>query len=61
MVFGLRINLAPEGRRLFPKLSVEENLLLGAVRPLARAEVARHLELVPCDLSALSRAVRGKI
>ena len=34
----------PEGRRLFPKLTVEENLLLGAFRPLARAEIARNLD-----------------
>ena len=28
----------PEGRRLFPRLTVEENLLLGAFRPKARAQ-----------------------
>jgi branched-chain amino acid transport system ATP-binding protein len=33
----------PEGRRLFPMLTVEENLLLGAFRPAARAELARNL------------------
>ena len=33
----------PEGRRLFPKLTVEENLLLGAFRPTARAELTRNL------------------
>ena len=35
--------LVPEGRRLFPRLTVEENLLLGAYRPLARAALARNL------------------
>jgi branched-chain amino acid transport system ATP-binding protein len=34
----------PEGRRLFPKLTVEENLLLGAFRPTARAEMKRNLD-----------------
>jgi branched-chain amino acid transport system ATP-binding protein len=37
------ITLVPEGRRLFPKLTVEENLLLGAFRPAARAAIARNL------------------
>jgi len=32
----------PEGRRLFPKLTVEENLLLGAFRPLARGEIEKN-------------------
>jgi branched-chain amino acid transport system ATP-binding protein len=34
----------PEGRRLFPKLTVEENLLLGAFRRKARSELSRNLE-----------------
>ena len=34
----------PEGRRLFPKLTVEENLLLGAFRPKARAQIKANLE-----------------
>jgi len=41
-IVDLGITLVPEGRRLFPKLTVEENLLLGAFRPLARAEIARN-------------------
>ena len=36
-IVDLGIALVPEGRRLFPKLTVEENLLLGAFRRAARA------------------------
>jgi branched-chain amino acid transport system ATP-binding protein len=43
-IVDLGISLVPEGRRLFPKLTVEENLLLGAFRPTARAAIARNLE-----------------
>jgi branched-chain amino acid transport system ATP-binding protein len=42
-IVDLGIALVPEGRRLFPKLTVEENLLLGAFRPTARAEKGRNL------------------
>ena len=38
-IVDLGIALVPEGRRLFPKLTVEENLLLGAFRKKARAEI----------------------
>jgi len=43
-IVQLGIALVPEGRRLFPRLTVEENLLLGAYRPAARPEIARNLE-----------------
>src|SRR3989440_9032732 len=43
-IVDLGIALVPEGRRLFPKLTVEENLLLGAFRPTARAEKGRNLD-----------------
>jgi branched-chain amino acid transport system ATP-binding protein len=42
-IVDLGIALVPEGRRLFPRQSVEENLLLGAFRPKARAEIATNL------------------
>ena len=42
-IVGLGVALVPEGRRLFPKLSVEENLLLGAFRPQARADIPKNL------------------
>jgi branched-chain amino acid transport system ATP-binding protein len=43
-IVDLGISLVPEGRRLFPKLTVEENLLLGAFRPTARAGIGRNLD-----------------
>jgi len=42
-IVNLGVAMVPEGRRLFPKLSVEENLLLGAFRPLARHEIGKNL------------------
>jgi branched-chain amino acid transport system ATP-binding protein len=42
-IVDLGIALVPEGRRLFPKLTVEENLHLGAYRKLARVELERNL------------------
>jgi branched-chain amino acid transport system ATP-binding protein len=42
-IVGLGITMVPEGRRLFPKLTVEENLLLGAYRAGARGDIDRNL------------------
>jgi branched-chain amino acid transport system ATP-binding protein len=42
-IVDLGIALVPEGRRLFPKLTVEENLLLGAFRRTARRALERNL------------------
>jgi branched-chain amino acid transport system ATP-binding protein len=36
------VALVPEGRRLFPRLTVEENLLLGAFRQHARARISAN-------------------
>ena len=43
-IVGLGVAMVPEGRRLFPKLTVEENLLLGAFRAAARPAIAGNLE-----------------
>jgi branched-chain amino acid transport system ATP-binding protein len=43
-IVALGIALVPEGRRLFPRLDVEENLLLGAYRRAARPDLARNLQ-----------------
>ena len=42
-IVDLGVALVPEGRRLFPKLTVEENLLLGAFRRAARAQLRDNL------------------
>jgi branched-chain amino acid transport system ATP-binding protein len=44
-IVDLGVAMVPEGRRLFPKLTVEENLLLGAYRPAARLDIARNLDM----------------
>ena len=43
-IVDLGIGFVPEGRRLFPKLTVTENLLLGAFRPTARSVIGRNLD-----------------
>jgi branched-chain amino acid transport system ATP-binding protein len=43
-IVDLGISLVPEGRRLFPKLTVEENLVLGAYRKVARARIKQNIE-----------------
>jgi branched-chain amino acid transport system ATP-binding protein len=45
-VIGLGIAQVPENRRLFPRLSVEDNLKMGAYLPAARAKFAERLEMV---------------
>ena len=42
-IVDLGIALVPEGRRLFPRLTVEENLLLGAFRKKAREQLKQNL------------------
>jgi branched-chain amino acid transport system ATP-binding protein len=43
-IVDLGIVLVPEGRRLFPMLTVEENLYLGAYRRIAREHMRRNLD-----------------
>jgi len=43
-IIDLGIAFVPEGRRLFPRQTVEENLLLGAFRPAARSAIRRNLD-----------------
>lgn len=43
-IVNLGIATVPEGRRLFPALTVEENLLLGAYREAARKHVGANLD-----------------
>ena len=57
-IVSLGIALVPEGRRLFPKLTVEENLLLGAYRPQARAEISANRELSFEDFPVLAQRRR---
>jgi branched-chain amino acid transport system ATP-binding protein len=57
-VVDLGVSLVPEGRRLFPRLDVEENLLLGAHRRVARAQLARNLEFCFATFPVLARRRR---
>ncbi len=42
-IVDLGIGFVPEGRRLFPRLTVTENLLMGAFRKVARPSIDRNL------------------
>ena len=42
-IVNLGVALIPEGRRLFPKLTVEENLLLGAFRESSRPKIPENM------------------
>jgi branched-chain amino acid transport system ATP-binding protein len=45
-VVSCGITMVPEARRLFPHMTVKDNLLLGAYTPKARADSAKRLEEV---------------
>ena len=55
-VIGHGIAHVPENRRLFPRLTVEENLKMGAFLPAARARFAERLE----DVYALFPSMRQR-
>ena len=63
-IVNLGVAMVPEGRRLFPKLTVEENLLLGAFRPQARAQIEKNrafaFELFPV-LAERKRQLAGSL
>ena len=44
-IVDLGVALVPEGRRLFPKLTVVENLMLGAFRKAARRTIEHNLTM----------------
>jgi branched-chain amino acid transport system ATP-binding protein len=44
-IVDLGVALVPEGRRLFPKLTVLENLMLGAFRKAARGAIQHNLAM----------------
>jgi branched-chain amino acid transport system ATP-binding protein len=57
-IVNLGVALVPEGRRLFPKLSVDDNLRLGAFRPQARDSLTRNLALAYGAFPALAERRR---
>jgi branched-chain amino acid transport system ATP-binding protein len=52
------VAMVPEGRRLFPKLTVEENLLLGAFRPAARDRIPENLKFCYTTFPVLKERAR---
>jgi branched-chain amino acid transport system ATP-binding protein len=63
-IVNLGVAMVPEGRRLFPRLTVEENLLLGAFRPQARGAIPKNLafsyEIFP-NLAERKRQLAGSL
>jgi branched-chain amino acid transport system ATP-binding protein len=59
-IVSLGIAHVPENRRLFPRLSVEDNLKMGAFMPEARARFAERLEFV-FDLFPRMKERRGQL
>ena len=59
-IVDLGIALVPEGRRLFPKLTVEENLMLGAFRRKAREQVKQNYAYC-CEIFPRLAERRGQL
>jgi len=59
-IVSLGIAHVPENRRLFPRLTVEDNLKMGAFMPAARAKFAERLEFV-FDLFPRMKERRGQM
>ena len=57
-IVGLGVALVPEGRRLFPALNVEENLMLGAYRKAARRNIGDNLDFVFTTFPVLAQRRR---
>jgi branched-chain amino acid transport system ATP-binding protein len=57
-IVNLGVALVPEGRRLFPKLTVEENLLLGAFRKESRKKIPENLSFCYETFSVLGERKR---
>ena len=59
-IIELGIAHVPENRRLFPRLTVEDNLRMGAFTPAARPKFAQRLEFV-FDLFPRMKERRGQL
>jgi len=58
LINGVGIACIPEGRKVFPKLTVEENLRIGAYRERSNAVIARRLDHVYGIFPRLRERVR---
>jgi len=59
-IVDLGVAMVPEGRRLFPRLTVLENLMLGAFRKAARQNIERNLALAFETFPAL-KGLQGQL
>ena len=59
-IVDLGVAMVPEGRRLFPRLTVKENLMLGAFRKEARRNIERNLTLA-FEAFPVLRGLQGQL